>query len=95
MFGDVGVLMVQRAEKIRLSKWEELSLLPVTSLHLFLSLFSYFLQFSVFFASMASRQLEAFQETISSHKTLLTSLFTDIVEFFLGHPVKCIFDIIW
>ena len=43
VFGDVGVLMVQRAEKIRLSKWEELPLLPVTSLHLFLSLFSYFL----------------------------------------------------
>ena len=46
-----------------------------------------FFVFSVFFASMASKQLEAFQETISSHKTLLTPLFADIVEFFLGHPV--------
>ena len=86
--GCVDVLMVQSAEKIRLSKWEELPLLPVTSLHLFLSLF---FVFSVFFASLVSKQLEAFQETISnqnsSHKTPLTSLFADVVEFFLGHPV--------
>ena len=50
-----------------------------------------FFVFSVFFASMVSKQLEAFQETISnqnsSHKTPLTSLFADVVEIFLGHPV--------
>ena len=51
--GCVDVLMVQPAEKIRLSKWDELPLLPASALHFFVFLHLLCLYFCSFLTLLA------------------------------------------